>query len=210
MGLYPDSKLGDRMPTDEPSVYKKLRDKAEAQLLSGTTPTAGQWSMGVDALRLLHRLSSDPNKAEDALKLLHELQVHQVELDLQNEEISANERVIAEDLCLYRTLYDCAPLAYCIVDVEGMVIQANLAAAELFGVAQDHLEGHRIDRFLNQKSRPQFLGLLQSAMQSGVRNSCVAERVGGAQGSRHVQFLASTPPKREHILLACCECGNVE
>lgn len=195
---------------DESNVYKKLRDKAEAQLLSGTTPTAGQWSMGVDALRLLHRLSSDPDKAEDALKLLHELQVHQVELDLQNEEISANERVLAEDLNLYRTLYDYAPLAYCITDVEGTVIQANLAAAEFFGVAQDQLQSQSIDRFLEPKSRPKLLELLNNVLASGVRSFCMAERVGGAQGARHVQFLASTPPGREHILLACCECENVE
>ncbi|PXX98440.1 PAS domain S-box protein [Halomonas sp. LBP4] len=194
--------------TNESNVYTQLRDKAEAQLQTGTT--ASHWSVGVDALRLLHRLSSNPDNAEDALKLLHELQVHQVELDLQNEEIAANERALVEDLSLYRKLYDSAPLGYFLVDFEGKVIQGNLAAAELFGVGQNDLEGQRIDTFLKPQNRQQLLGLLQRVAQSGARDCCVAEMGGRAQGSRHLQFLASLPPGREHILLACCECASAD
>jgi PAS domain S-box-containing protein len=200
------------MPTtiNEPNVYTLLRDKAEAQLQAGTTPAASQWSVSVDALRLLHRLSSNPDHAEDALKLLHELQVHQVELDLQIEEITANERSLAEELSLYRKLYDSAPLGYFLVDFEGKVIQGNLAAAELFGVGRDDLEGYPIDTFLLAQSRPLLLDLLQRVAQSGARACCVAETGGCAQGSRHLQFLASIPPGREHILLACCEYASAD
>ncbi len=194
---------------NESYIYTQLRDKAEAQLQAGTTPTANHWSVGVDALCLLHRLSSNPDNAEDALKLLHELQVHQVELDLQVEQIAANERVLVEDLSLYRMLYDFAPLGYCLVDFEGKVIQGNLAASELLGVRRDDLEGHPIDAFLLAQSRPLLLGLLQRVAQSGARDCCLAE-AGGAQGSRHLRFLASMPPGGEHILLACCECASAD
>ncbi|MDI5891545.1 PAS domain-containing protein [Halomonas rhizosphaerae] len=200
------------MPTtsNESSVYTQLRDKAEAQLQMGTTPTASHWSVGVDALSLLHRLSSNPDNAEDALKLLHELQVHQVELDLQNEEVAANEQALGEELSLYRNSYDSAPFGYFLVDLEGKVIQVNLAGTELFGVGRDDLEGHPIDTCLPAESRPQLRGLLQHVAKSGARDSCVAKTGGGAQGSRHLQFLASIPPGREHILLACCECASGE
>ncbi len=195
---------------DESNVYTKLRDKAEALLQAGTTPIAGHWSMGVDALSLLHRLSSNPDKAEDALKLLHELRVHQVELDLQNEEIAANEQALGDELRLFRTLYDCAPFAYCVVDFESTVIQGNLAAAELFGVGKAHLEGQRIDTFLNPQHRLLLLGLLKRVAKSGTTESCIAQAGEGAQGSPQLQFLASISPGREHILLACCKCANVE
>lgn len=197
------------MPTicKESHVYTQLRDKAEAQLQSGTTPTASHCSVSVDTLNLLHRLSSNPDNAEDALKLLHELQVHQVELDLQNEEIAANERALEKDLCRYRALYDGAPLAYCVVDLGGAVIQGNDAAAELFSGGKDHLEGQRIDTFLNPTNRPLLLDLLQRVAESGARDSCVAET---REGSRHLQFLASLPPGCEHILLACWECASAE
>lgn len=195
---------------DESNVYTQLREKAEALLQAGTTPTASHWSMGVDALRLLHRLSSSPDKAEDALKLLHELQVHQVELDLQNEEISVNEQALVEDLSLYRALFDSAPLGYFLVDLKGNILQGNLAAALLFGVSNDHLEGQRIENFLDTQSRPPLLALLERVVQSGARDACAVETDGGAQGRRYLHFLASIPPGHEHILLACCECESVE
>lgn len=195
---------------NEPSAYIQLRDKAEAQLQAGTTPATSHGSMGVDALRLLHRLSSNPDNAEDALKLLHELQVHQVELDLQNEEIAANERELVEDLSLYRTLFDSAPLGYLLVDLEGNVIQGNFAAAELFGIGRDELEGHPIDTLLLAQSRPKLLGLLQQVAQSGARGSCVAETAESTQGARHMQCFASLSPERKHILLVCRECANAE
>lgn len=189
-------------PIDESSVYTKLRKKAEAQLLSGTTTAVGHWSIGVDALQLLHRLSCSPDSAADALKLLHELQVHQVELDLQNEEIAANQQILEEQLGLYRALYDCAPMAYCVVDFEGIVIQANPAAAELFGVVDEDLEGQRIDTFLKPQSRPAIFDLLQSVVQNATKDSCRAET---AEDSRSVTFLASVSPGQEQVLLVCCE-----
>ncbi|MBE0489315.1 MAG: PAS domain S-box protein [Halomonas sp.] len=194
----------------EPRVYAQLRDKAEEQLQAGTTASQSQWSVGVDALRLLHRLSSNPESAEDALKLLHELQVHQVELDLQIEEISDNERAVADELSLYRKLFDFAPVGYLLIDFEGNIIQGNLAAAELLGAGRDDLDGHPIATFLPARSRPLLLGLLERVKQSGARDHCQAEAGGGAHGSRHLQFLASLPAGGEHILLACCECGNAD
>lgn len=198
------------MPTtiDETDVTTTLRNRAEALLQSGTTPSAGHWSMGVDALSLLHRLSSDPDRAQDALKVLHELQVHQVELDVQNEEISASERALEEELQAYRALYESAPLGYCVVDLEGTVIRGNIAAAELFGVGRDELEGQRVGTFLNPQSRPCLLDLLQRVAQSGARDRCVAE-TGDVQNSRPLQCLASVSPGGEHILLGLCENANV-
>ncbi|WP_088328932.1 PAS domain-containing protein [Lacimicrobium sp. SS2-24] len=194
---------------EQSNVYTKLRDKAEAQLETGTTQTKGQWSMGVDALRLLHKLSSNPENATDALTLLHELQVHQMELDLQNEEIASNEQALVEELDLYRTIYDSAPMAYCVVDRDAVVIQANLAAAGLFGVAQAYLPGQRIDHFVNPQSRPLLRSLLQHVIQNRARDCCIAERAAGAEGGRLLQFQATLEPNSEHILLVCCECQHV-
>ncbi len=195
---------------DESTVYTQLRDKAEVQLQAGKTPTAGHWSLGVHALRLLHELSCDPDKAEDALKLLHELQVHQVELDLQNEETIANERILDEDLHLYRALYESAPLAYFVVDRESVVIQGSRAATELFGVDHDQLQGQRVDSLLKPQDQPLLLGLLQRVSESGVSDACIAETAEGAEGSRQLQFLASIPLVREKLLLVCSEYGNAD
>ncbi len=189
---------------NESSVHAQLRDKAESQLQAGASTS--RWSLGVDALRLLHRLSSDPDNAEDALKLLHELQVHQVELDLQNEEIASNEQALAEDLSLYRTLYDAAPIGYLLVDVEGDIIRSNHAAAELFNVGCDDLERRPIATLLAPESRSALQDLLKRVAQSGARDGCIAKAQEGEQAARHLHFLASMPPQGEHLLLVCCEC----
>ena len=192
----------------EANPHALLRDKAIAHLQAGTTPPSGHWSLGVDTLCLLHELSSNPDKANDALKLLHELQVHQVELDLQNEEFAANEQALVEDINLYRTLYDAAPLAYFVVDLEGVIIKANLAAAELLCVGQGPLEGKQIDTFLKAQNRQSLLELLQRVAQSGATDSCVAERDVEGQDSRHLTFQAALSPSREQLLVACCECAR--
>lgn len=191
------------MPKDSDAsrTSQRLRERAEAELQAGTTPTAGHGSLGVGALSLLHRLSSDPDHAQDALKLLHELQVHQVELDLQNEALADNEQALIEELHLYRGAFDAAPLAYLVVDLEGEVMRGNLAAAELLGVAPDDLAGHPVVSFLPPASRPPLRELLQRVAQDGGQ----AETEGCATQARRVRWLASTPPGREHVLLACCE-----
>lgn len=190
---------------DDPAAYMNLRKKAELHLKEGPPPTSSNWSMGVDALRLLHRLSSDPKSADDALKLLHELQVHQVELDLQNEEIADNEQELVADLKRYQLLYDSAPFSYLLIDPEGLVIQGNLAAAGLLGVRRDELGGHRIDRFLTPESRPRLHDLLQRVMASGARSSCTVQGQLGAGEPTPLQLLASILPGQQIVLLACCD-----
>jgi len=200
----PVSPTIDRSPVDD-----QLRGKAEAQLKAGTAPATNFGSVEVDALRLLHRLSNNPDYATDALKLLHELQVHQVELDLQNEEIAANERALEADLRRYQTLYDCAPLAYLLVDFEGRIIQGNRAAAVLFDVGLADLEGRPVETFLAPQQRPQLHDLLQRVASSGRRDSCVAMTGACASGHRTVQFLAAMAPGQDYLLLACYASADV-
>ncbi|MDO8862101.1 PAS domain S-box protein [Haliea sp. E1-2-M8] len=191
--------------SDEPAVFAQLRRKAEAQLKAGTPPSTQNWAMGVDALCMLHRLSSNPDTAQDALKLLHELQVHQVELDVQHEEIAANERVLMEDLSRYRALFDYAPAGYFLLDHEGTIVEGNLAAAELFGLPREDLGGHRIDTLLTAEFRPQLQEFLQQVVQSGVRASCTVQAKPAASGAATLQFVASILPGSECTLVTCSE-----
>lgn len=80
------------------SKLSELRQHAEARLNGGQAPKTLGWSSSAQALSLLHRLASDPASAADALKLLHELQVHQVELDLQHEQMEQQLLELSETL----------------------------------------------------------------------------------------------------------------
>ena len=70
--------------------------------------------------------------------LVHELQVHQVELEMQNDEIRRTQAELETALVKkYTDLYDFAPVAYLTLDQNGLVLEANLTAARLLGTEED-------------------------------------------------------------------------
>lgn len=191
-------------PPTETSIYLQLRNAAEARLKAGTA-AASNWSLGLDALQLLHKLSGDPDTAADAIKLLHELQVHQVELDLQHEEMRGNEQRIIDDCAHYTELYEFAPFGYFLVDFQGEIIKNNRAGAELFGVTQGELTGARIDRFLTAESRFALLGLLKKLGADDATLTCEVTVDGEANRARVLRVVAKAAPDKCSVLLACCE-----
>ena len=70
---------------------EQLRRDARHLLDHGASPKIRSGTLGVDALQLLYQRASEPESAADALKLLHELQTFQVELDLMYQQLQANE-----------------------------------------------------------------------------------------------------------------------
>lgn len=192
-------------PVTEPSSHAQLRKEAEARLKAGTA-AASNWSLGVDALAMLHRLSSNPQTAADALKLLHELQVHQVELDLQSEEMRLNEQRLVEEFSGYKMLYEFAPFGYFLLDFQGEIIDSNHAAAELLGVRREELKGGCIDRFLAAESRPVLSSLLESVGEADGDRTCEMVLAGEAGTSRSLRVMAKASPDKRCVLLACCEC----
>ena len=194
------------MPVAEQSIYMQLRSEAEARLQTGTAAAYSKWSLGVDALRLLHRLSSDPETAADALKLLHELQVHQVELDLQNEEMQLNEQHRAGEFSRYKALYEFAPVAYFLVDFQGAIVESNLAGIELLGAGKEALTGERIDRFMAAESRTNLLNLLKRVAQEGGAQTCQVTVNGEKNAPRAWRVVAGASPDKLCALLAFSEC----
>ncbi|OZB14247.1 MAG: hypothetical protein B7X58_08195, partial [Marinobacter sp. 34-60-7] len=90
---------------------EQLRRNARHLLDQGASPRLRSGTLGVDALQLLYQRASEPESAADALRLLHELQTFQVELDLMYQQLQANEQDLTEELAHYRSLYDLAPVA---------------------------------------------------------------------------------------------------
>ena len=77
--------------------------------------------------------------APDPARLIHELTVHQVELEMQNDELRRTYRELESSRARYMDLYDFAPVAYFSIDENGMVRQANLTAAVLLGIGRTDL-----------------------------------------------------------------------
>jgi len=168
----------------------KLRIDAETRLKEGSAPPTVGWSVGVNALSMLHKLASAPASAIDALKLLHELQVHQVELDLQHEQMEATQRELTEDLAHYQGLYEFAPIPYLNVSPQGDILECNRAAAILFGVEQVQLRDRSIDSLVASASRPVFRQLLNRLSADDPTGNCEIQ-LAASKGKRKIQAVAS-------------------
>ena len=79
---------------------------------------------------------------------LHELRVHQIELDMQNEEMRRAQVELEEGRARYFDLYDMAPVGYITVSEKGMILEANLTAANLLGVVKRKLKERMFSRFI--------------------------------------------------------------
>ena len=99
--------------------------------------------------------------AEDAMRLIHELQVHQIELEIQNEELKQTQSQLEESRDRYSDLYDYAPVGYLTLDQWGKILEANFTTATLLGVARDRLVGQYFGLFLPQEDQKSFRTLLQ-------------------------------------------------
>ncbi len=86
--------------------------------------------------------------SEEILQIFHELQVHQIELELQNEELRLAQSELEVARARYYDLYDLAPVGYCTISREGLILKANLAASKLLGKDRGELENQPISRFI--------------------------------------------------------------
>jgi len=122
---------------------QKLRQCAEAQLhIYGVTPA------------LVETQPVKPiSSAEEALRLCHELQVHQIELELQNDELRSTQHELEAMKDRYFELYDLAPVGYLTLDSEGYIKESNLAAATLLGVPRTILIKKSLAQFVCPEDR---------------------------------------------------------
>jgi PAS domain-containing protein len=183
-----------------------LRHQAEHQLRLGTAPCANAASAGVDALTLLHRMASDPETASAAIKLLHELQVHQVELDLQYEQLQQSRDELSHALDQYVERYDFAPVGLVAVDRDGRLEDGNLAAATLFGCEPATLSGRRLEDLVDAAFRPGIRVLL-GRLNQGFRETCEA-RASRGESVRKFQVVATVAPSGRYFMMVLIESAD--
>jgi PAS domain S-box-containing protein len=83
-----------------------------------------------------------------ARRALHELRVHQIELEMQNEELRRTQEELEVSRARYFDLYDLAPVGYFTLSEQGLILEANLTAAKLLGVARSALVNQPLSRFI--------------------------------------------------------------
>lgn len=191
-------------PRRQASPQSALRREAEVRLQDGSAPPTSGWPAGLDALALLHGLASNPARGAEALKLLHELQVHQVELDLQYAQLEATQRDLADDVAHYKDLYEFSPAGYLRLNTHGSILESNTAAARLLAVRPEsrssRMYGRSLESFLAPESSHTWVATLQRLRAKGQPERCQV-RTGASTQARHLQILADSSPGGAAILL---------
>jgi len=108
----------------------------------------------------------------DAKKLLHELQVHQIELEMQNEELLLARAQAEARLERYTELYDMAPVGYLSLARDGTIHQLNLKAARQLGIFRAQLKQQRFSSFISVDSLPVFNEFLSVVFTDKTTQSC--------------------------------------
>lgn len=109
---------------------------------------------------------------EEIQRVLHELQVHQIELELQNEELRTAQARIEAGRDRYYDLYDLAPVGYCTLSGKGLILEANLTAATLLGISRSRLVKQPVSRFILKDDQDSYyLHIKNSLKRTKPRNA---------------------------------------
>ena len=132
-----------------------LRQRAEEQVQG----------MGVEDVGML--------SPEAAQQLVHELRVHQIELEMQNEELRRMQEVLEASRARYFDLYDLAPVGYFTLSEQGLILEANLTAATMLGVPRGALVKQPLTRLIVPEDEDIYYlhrkRLLETGSAAGVR-----------------------------------------
>ena len=142
-----------------------------------------------DRLREKTLAEPHPPAQDEMLRMHHELQVHQIELELQNEELLRAKEEANEVLERYVDLYDFAPVGYLTLDNKGTIRAANLTGATLLGEDRSRLIGRPV-RFFLANARPQFPGFLERVFAGKGKEYCEATLRPGRNPGRYVRIEA--------------------
>lgn len=132
-----------------------LRQRAETRVHNTTQP-AVKWAEPLP---------------RDVQQLVHELQVHQIELELQNDELRQSHLALDSALARYFDLYDLAPVGYVTVGANGSILEANLTAATLLGVDRRTLVRRPLHAFVAKEDQDSFYLLCRQLRETGAPQS---------------------------------------
>jgi PAS domain S-box-containing protein len=164
-----------------------------------STETTGSLLRRQAEARLGERPStSPPQTLADASRLVHELQVHQLELEIQNEELRRIQQELETSQRKYFDLYDLAPVGYLTICEDKHIVETNFAAAQLLGVERAALARRRFSDFIHRDDRQQFDRLCQSLASAPPGQVTEVRLAGKREPPRWVRIEATmNPPSRD-------------
>jgi PAS domain S-box-containing protein len=139
---------------------------------SSMSETAELRRRATDRLRVQAPKERSSWEENDRQRLVHELEVHQIELEMQNEQLRQSRDDMEETLEKFTDLYDFAPVGYATIDRDGIIRAANLTGAGLLGIERSRLIGRHFSQFVAAESRPFFSDFLGKVFARPGKESC--------------------------------------
>ncbi|MEI6456853.1 MAG: ATP-binding protein [bacterium] len=125
-----------------------------------------------ELLKMRPLKQGSPGSEADIIRLIHELEVHQIELEMVNEEL-VRARVVSEESAeKFVELYDFAPTGYFTLSAEGKIIGMNLVGAGKFGTERSNLINKHFDSFVSDESKPVFYLFLEKVFHGKLKENC--------------------------------------
>lgn len=152
-----------------------------------------------ERLREGHKEEAVPKGDVDVRRLVHELEVHQVELEMQNEVLQEARAELEAGLASYTDLYDFAPVGYVTLGRDGMILQANLTATRLLARERSRLVGARLGSCISMEHITIFNAFLEKVFESQAKEACEIALTAQNSASSwvHIEATASDEDRRE-------------
>lgn len=120
--------------------------------------------------------------------LVHELEVHQIELEIQNEELRRIQHELEAEKNRYFDLYDFSPVGYVTASEKGTIIRANLTICKMLGVERERLKGRPFSSFIPKAFKDSFYLLLRRLFETKAHQSATLKIKDSTGSEHHVQM----------------------
>jgi PAS domain S-box-containing protein len=141
----------------------------------------------------------DSLTTQEVQTLLHELRVHQIQLEMQNEELRRIQEELAISRHRYFDLYNLAPVGYLSISVSGQILEGNLIISSLLGVRRSDLIGRSFNRFINHEDQDPYYLHIKQLLTSNEPGSCEVRLITATDSTVQVLLTCRVldgPPQR--------------
>ena len=168
-------------------------------------PTPGRLRSQAEDRLKQQKVSAPRLSKEDERRLLYELEVHQIELEMQNEELRAARLETEANLERYTELFDFAPIGYATLNPDEVIQEINHMGARLLGKQRARLIGERFGTFLTLPDRSLLSSLIGKALDNESKDTCEVELAGHHDSPRHLRLTATGLAGSERTILLAYE-----
>jgi PAS domain S-box-containing protein len=173
--------------TNHQSQFARLRAKAEELLKTRT------------------EIPAQNNPESDIIKLVSELEVYQIELEMQNEELALAKQRAGDAAEMFAKLYDFAPVAYFTLSKEGEILQLNLNGATLIGKGRSQLLKARFGFFVSEDTKSVFNTFLENVFSNNVKQLCDVTIVRDSKERLIVQLIGIVNENSEECFISAVD-----